>query len=387
MISLFSLSLILLVLAIVVFVKGSYDGRFIGFICTFFFTLIAGSVFYVSQASLTRDTEIWGGWVTETRYYEDWNEYIHRTCTKTVGSGKNQRTVTYDCSYVQYHPEVYMIYGSNGEEIEINESDYLNLKQKFGNSKFVDLYRHYHTNDGDMYVSRYMETKETFTPVFTQHTYENRVQANEGVFHYSEVDPEGLYTQSIYQGWNYYRSVYGQYGNSSNADLFLQRYNARMGSTKQLQIRIYIFNGDSSLGRKQESFLKGGNKNEFNLCLGLKNGKISWVYHFCFSPEGYTGNDEIGIEMREFVGKDADILKIAQVLTEKCNSKWRRKDFDEFEYLEVPTPTWAYVVNYILFFVCCFVSVIFKDLKTNELSRNNRFGVNKWRSKASYSLR
>ena len=66
------------------------------------------------------DTEYLGGWATEVRYYEDWNEYIHRTCTRSVSCGKNcTRTVSYDCSYVSYHPQYWEMRNSNGSSVRI----------------------------------------------------------------------------------------------------------------------------------------------------------------------------------------------------------------------------------------------------------------------------
>ena len=62
---------------------------------------------FVFKQSNAADTEYLGSYVTRIRHYDAWNEYIHRTCTRTVGSGKNQRTETYDCSYVENHPELH----------------------------------------------------------------------------------------------------------------------------------------------------------------------------------------------------------------------------------------------------------------------------------------
>ena len=48
--------------------------------------------------------EYWGSFVQRIEYYEDWNEYIHKTCTRSYRCGKSTCFTTYDCSYVQYYP-------------------------------------------------------------------------------------------------------------------------------------------------------------------------------------------------------------------------------------------------------------------------------------------
>ena len=59
------------------------------------------------------DTEYLGYYITKASYYEPWNEYIHRTCTREVYDGRDSdgnpkyRTEHYDCSYVEYHHAEY----------------------------------------------------------------------------------------------------------------------------------------------------------------------------------------------------------------------------------------------------------------------------------------
>ena len=81
-----------------------------------YFLLIVPSVllFIISRAiivsSSQSDVEYLGDYITKVRHYDEWDEWIHRTCTKQVPCGKDSngntryRTETYDCSYRQYHP-------------------------------------------------------------------------------------------------------------------------------------------------------------------------------------------------------------------------------------------------------------------------------------------
>jgi hypothetical protein len=287
--------------------------------------------------SMVTDYETWGGWVTSAEYYEEWNEYIHQTCTRTVGTGKNQRTETYDCSYVRYHPPRYLAYTSNNESIYISKDSWVILDAKFGNTHKHDMHRHYHTIDGDMYKAVWRGDEPAYTRVFTEYQYVNKVQYSTGVFHFDKVDPVGLYKYPEHNMWDS-KAVLGIYSGSTEADAILQKYNSKNGASKQVKLYMLLFNDDIQKAFDQRSLWRGGNKNEFVLCVGVKNNKVSWVSHFCWSPDGYAGNDKIGIEMRDWVGKDVNLVSMSNDLMSLTNENWRRKPFEEFKYLDVQTP-------------------------------------------------
>ena len=62
------------------------------------------------------DTEYLGDYITKVRHYDEWDEWVHRTCTRTVRTGKTTTTQTYDCSYRRYHPERWSYFDQDGEE-------------------------------------------------------------------------------------------------------------------------------------------------------------------------------------------------------------------------------------------------------------------------------
>lgn len=316
-------------------------------VATALLLLITLGLDVAAYSSAVTDREVWGGWITHAEYYEDWNEYVHQICTRTVGSGENQRTETYDCSYVQYHPPYYVAYTSNNESIYINQESWEILDAKFGNTAFHDMRRWYHTDDGDMYRATWRGDEPAFTKVFTEYTYTNKVQSNDGVFKFEDVDPNGLYQYPEVTLWNS-PAVLGIYHGSTEADAIIQKYNAKSGAAKQVRVMLLLFNGGIEDAMNQRSLWKGGNKNEFVLCVGINQGKFSWVQHFCWSPEGYTGNDTIGIEMRSWVGKDADLPAISIDLCDRVNKYWKRKSFEEFDYLSVNTGSWVTIVSLIL---------------------------------------
>lgn len=158
----------------------------------------------------------------------------------------------------------------------------------------------------------------------------------------------------------------GNIGNSEQANNILKEFNCRNGSTKQLKFYILLYSGvPPETALDQKTYWKGGNKNEFVLCVGIDNAKISWIRHFCWSPDGYAGNDEIGIEMRDMIGEPSDIVNIAENLISK-SGRWKRKSFKEFEYLTVKpseTAIWTSVAVNICFMILIGATPFIDDIK------------------------
>lgn len=319
--------------------------------------IIVPFIKFSAEYSLVNDYERHGGWVVEARYFEDWNEYISKTCTREVGSGKNKTTETYDCSYVEYHPPIWEVEDSNGYVKEINEGQFINLTNKFNNRHFVDLNRHYYTNDGDEYITRWQGNQESFQPFVTEHRYENRVQATHGVINFPPISKKearnlGLYDYPELKDCFYDPVVLGDCQDKQEADKILQTQNAKLGARKQVRFWVLIFHDKPrEIGFDQESYWIGGNKNEIVVSIGLDStNKVMWCHPFCWSPDGYANNDVMRINIRDYVEKQKEIKLVdtANFIVEEALDKFQRKHFKEFSYLAVDTPTWAYWVIYIL---------------------------------------
>jgi hypothetical protein len=308
------------------------------------------------ETSLTRDTEYWGGWVEQIRYYEDWNEYIHKTCTETYACGTDSKgntrycTRTYDCSYVDYHPPYWRAYESNGMKLRISKDDYARLKAKFGTKEvFVDLKRNYHTDDGDMYKVDWGGTDETLEPITTSHTYENRVQASMSTFNYYEVDPkkDGLYEYPGVNRHYYVPAILGPGGPTKQAaERKLQLLNAKLGRAKQVRVFILIFvDKPRDVGHDQENYWIGGNKNEFSLAIGVDSKyNVQWCH-----PFSWTKAELLKVETRQFVEEQEqlDLVALADWLYPKIKADFVRMPFANFSYLTVEPPLWAILVTFI----------------------------------------
>jgi hypothetical protein len=97
----------------------------------------------------------------------------------------------------------------------------------------------------------------------------------------------------------------------------------------------------------QEAYWDGGNDNELVICIGLSksNRNIQWVKPFTWSP-----TRKIIPDVREDIMniKVFDIDKIANSVWANVDKEYKRKDFEEFSYVSVDTPTWAKWVTFIV---------------------------------------
>jgi len=310
-----------------------------------------------SESVMTRDFERHGGWIVEARYYEDWDEWITQTCTRqyqcgTDSDGRPQYcTETYDCSYRDYHPEKWIAYGSNNEKIRIDKDFYNLIKSKFGNNVFVDQHRSYYSDDGDMYSSKWDNDDKTLTPVFSEYSYENRVQANRGIYEFkslSEKEIKHLFQYPDLPNRFDDPPILGNHPQKSDANKLLQFHNAKMGAQYQLRLWLIIFKNEPfETGLNQESLWKGGNKNELVTCISIDdNNNPIWCNSFCWSPDGYAGNDVLKIEIKDFINdqKDLDLKKTIHFIADKSKKLWKRKHFEEFSYLDVDLPMVAIII-------------------------------------------
>jgi hypothetical protein len=336
---------------------------------------------YAGEWSATKDGEFWGGWVVEAQYYEAWNEYIHQTCTRTVSCGKDCTTTeSYDCSYVDYHSEYWQVNDSNGAGNVVSESSYDHFVKLYGKRpSFVDMHRSYHTNDGDMYKTVWPKTEATFEEVFTEHSYENRVQASRSVFSYRHIEEEevatrGLFTYPEKVSLFDFPSVLGDCGAGTEAaNKRLQYHNAKLGRAKQVRMwMLCTDSGDPSFGQDQESLWVGGNKNEVVLVKGQ-----GWVHVF-----SWTDHKEPIIETRDHVAQMGtfDPVEAVDFMAGKVGADFERKHFEDFSYLTVETPTWTIWTTWILVALfsggICWWNVVndFHDDDTGRRFRTMRIG-------------
>ena len=340
------------------------------------FTLLLKSVFIVS---LEYDTEYLGGYITKITHYDEWDEWIHKTCTRQVPCGRDSkgntiyRTETYDCSYREYHPERWKYTDNYGrEEYFYNKSYFDAAMRELGCPKMVfrDMHRNYYRIDGDAQDYFYDGTVQHIRSLVWSETYRNKILASHSIFKFEDIDDEdadslGLFRypniedddQAVILGFKAGKKVHKQY----------KYINSVYGSKKQFRIYVLVFRDKPlEISEKQKSYWQGGNKNEFVLCLGYntKKGTIDWC-----NPFSWCDKPELEVATKRYFRDHPkmDLSEYPQWLENHLHL-WKRKEFKDFDYIENElTKGQSIALLIIILIFDIFVSILFiGNEATNE---------------------
>lgn len=347
-----------------------------------------------TELSQTDDTEYWGSYIQSAAYFERWNEKVSCRhpipcshpirCTHpeytTDSKGKRRRTGSYEHSNDGYkhsndghyhdfdvddHDPHWKAYDSRGESYSISDVYYEQLCQQFGNRTFVNLNRKFYTINGNKYETAWQRNWEKVEPITTSHTYENRVQAKNNVFKFPEVNPKdfGLFDYPRINGFSQ-QCVLGTPGPTAvHGEKKFEYMNAVYGSSNQIRLYVCVFKNQSiQAGLDQESYWKGGNKNEFVTCVGVNDEyEVQWCHVF-----SWTEVDILKVEAKAFVAeqKTLDLVAYAEWLEPQITTKWQRKHFKDFNYITLDPPfkavAWTFAIT-ILFSIGLGVWSILND--------------------------
>ena len=339
-------------------------------------------ILYVSfKHYVTLDTEYLGYYVTKVRYYEPWDEYIHKTCEREVNDGTDSdgnaiyRTETYDCSYVDYHPaEWTMIHNGSTRETNISQEGYNKIKNKFGTPLvFIDMHRHYHTQDGDCYECCFNGDRNRMWALTKSHSYKNKILGSKSLFNFSEV------SEAIKKEYKLYDYPDFNYINSQNpimSEIAISRavidsfkyINAYYGSKYQFRIYVMIWkNALFETSTYQQDYFIGGNKNELCICISVdNNGYIQWVNAFSWEDKPEL---RVGVNHLFEKGERLDLMKLNRYLLTEVPQKWKRKAFKDFDYINISLSSRQWVM--ILIITLIYNIVIALIVINNEYTYNN----------------
>lgn len=318
---------------------------FISMLVTFFLILLF-------KYTNCQDIEYRGDYVTRIEHYEPWNEWVHRTCTRTIKVGKTTTTQSYDCSYCRHHPEEWLMITSEKKRYNITKADY-NRMCSIWNTKqvFVDMNRNYHTLDGDMYMIRWDKNPNTLIPITTSNEYQNRVISSKSVFKFEDISKEDAIQLKLYEypkikqqyyplpsgyGWdkNTFQDALIGYSNPKISKK-LNYINAFYGPSKHIRTYILVFkNMDRDIAFKQISYWCGGNFNEHIICIGTDYfNDITWVETFSWEdvPTLAVKTKQYLLEINSINSLDQFLNWYESILK---SGEWKCKDAEDFNYLK-----------------------------------------------------
>jgi hypothetical protein len=310
---------------------------------------------YISIESQTKDYEIWNSFLINAEYYEYYSTWINKTCSReecTTDSEGNKHctTIYYDCSYCNENPEYWVAYDNIGNSYSISQIQYNELCKLWNNNNFVDLKRHINTHfgcgkDGDKYITKWNSDFNTIKSITKKHTYKNKVQASRSIFKFKTVDSSDINSYKLFDYplddiWNY-NPILGDVNIKASKELM--KWNSFLGNSKQVHMLICVYkNKPIDAAYYQESLWGGGNKNEFILCIGLKDDKIKWV-----KVISWTEQDKLKIDIEHDVCKmNYDLVNISNYMAKQVQAKFIRKQFSDFDYLKIEPTTTALIITY-----------------------------------------
>ena len=326
----------------------------------------------------TTDVEYLGDYITKVRHYDEWDEWIHRTCTRTYKSGNTTRTQTYDCSYRQYHPERWSYFDQNGNEHWLYyEKDYDAIRRKFGTREiFVDMHRNYHRIDGDAQEYHWNGTEKTAWTVTHERTYKNKIQNSNSIFNFTDIskkeaDSLGLYHYPLIN----YDVDYDQIPVLTSREIpkehidALKFTNGFYGKKHQFRLYILIFeNASSEISELQRSYWKGGNKNELVVCLGMNGDKVEWcnAFSWCDVPTLDVKTETFFVENGYL-----DLIGYSKLVRESLqNGEWSRKEFDDFDYIKVEL---TFVQEIVTLIISLILNVVLAIVFIKNSKRNSDY--------------
>ena len=323
------------------------------------------------------DKEYLSDLVSKITYYEDWDESVMVTHTRTVSCGNGKtRTETYVVPERRYHPKRYVYETVTGETNDVSEDEYKLICYKLNMpAVFKDMHRSYRSKDGDAYVTSWNRTRENSYPVTWTHLYQNKVKASSySIFKYGNMSEEEIKENKLFDypeiKNNDQNPILGF--NATDTDIDAVRYlNGYRGPKNQIHVFILCFNNPSlEVAEMQKAYWQGGNKNEFVVCLGVKNNTVIWCNPFSWSDEPM-----LEVKTRDYFIKHPDInfKDYAEWLDTQIDKNWHRKEFNDFNYLSIELSIGWYIA--ILIIILCYNVGISYWVITNEFTLDKPSGI------------
>ena len=298
-----------------------------------------------------RDSETWGGFVTQATYKEPYDENTpHQNCT-TDSKGNNHCTTYYTCD--GYSASIYLT-DSNGIDIGISADEFEDLAKKFDDRHKIGKRGDGCGKVGPVWETDWNDKDETLASVFTKHSYKNPVKASSGsLFKFKKIDKSlikqyGLFDYPKYE-WNSEPFVMGDAPGRGDANKRVAFYNGKYGRVKERIIWILVFrNQPIDAAFAQQSYWQNGNKNELVVCVGVDQAfKTQWAYVFSWAE-----NEKMKLEIADMILAEKDKLLDTPAVADKVHQlslgAWKRKHFKEFNYLSAAIPWWGTALVYFL---------------------------------------
>lgn len=305
--------------------------------------VVLSIIVFIDQAAQTTDTEVWSGTVTDWSHKEEYDEKVYE---------KDE-----DGNITGYH----YVHHDAENSIKTSDGGWISVSKSPDGKKLNDHWPNHKS-----------ELKELWpegTPTASTHTCVNKVQASYSIYKHKEIDLKQYkdlpkYPKKTYD-YIYIDRVVGDFPNELNARRLLDKWNTELNkfipdpekpgkkrSWKQVNI-IFVNVGPGKpveYGYALQDYWEGGNKNDFVVSMSLeKDGTVNWVYPFSWSEV-----EILKIEVRDyFIDQKVitDLSPCVDKVSQMVADKFVRKQFADYNYLNIEISTTAIVIAWIFFII------------------------------------
>lgn len=334
-------------------------------ICSISIILGFGVITLIDYKSQTDDVEIWSGKIIDVKHTEEYDIWIpprEETYTTTNSKGKTETHTRTIAGYWEHHKAK--------NSIETTDNGTMSVSATLDGREFTDDF----VNSTSELEKYYPIGKATATT----HTYENKLKASYSVFKNKDIklsDYKGLpeYPSNVNNELTIDRLI-GKFENKKVLSKKLDDINTRLNDTdnpknkqkiksyKQVNLMMINFGEKSEdYGWALQDYWKNGAKNDFVVTFGTDSkGKITWCHAF-----SWTDVEILKSDVREYIiGKNVkEFDKCIDDIGNMVENKFDRKQFKDFDYIQVDVSSTARVVMISLFVIMCLVYCFVDDKK------------------------
>lgn len=293
-------------------------------------TILVTATIQLGKFGMTRDTEVWNGWVAEkVRDHGTYEQSYSCNCT-TDKKGNRSCSTCYETHYT-----VDWFANTTVGKITFKSLD----------STFRSVY-----NKPD--PLRYTQCK-VGEPAAIEHGYTNYVQAvpnslfhdNSKAFDYADKIPN---YPRVYDHYRFNRVINVDSAiptaQVNELDRNLDNVLKLLGASKQANIIVILTEIDDPTYRYTvENHWQGGEKNDIVIFIGLDGTKITWVDIMTWALN--SGNEMFHVKMRDGIlaMEEFNVSKLTPFITKTITETYDRPEMAEYEYLadEIDPPTWV----------------------------------------------
>ena len=358
-----------------------------------------GFIHWLMYRHRTRTKEYLGSFIYSIRHDDAWVE--RQEYTERVSDGKGGYKEVRRVRYIP-HPDEYSYETSIGNSYDFSGSDYDKIRRLWGTSCHhgqitgshikggVRFYQTYEYNDllcklptSDPFENRTVH--RTMIPITEEQSYVNKIKNSNSIFRFEDISRKSAAEMGLWDypdNYGYDMSPILGLDVDGTTDEQFRLFNAYYGAKHEFRLFLIFFDSSQQgieIAEKQRSYWKGGNKNEFVVCLGISNGIVDWCHAFSWMDEPVLS---VKIEDYFRTNPTLDLMALHGWLREHLD-EWKRKEFSDFKYIRVGLNTLQYWSLFVLTIAANVTAVYFLVDEThksatryNEYEYNSSYNIN-----------